>query len=326
MNSKKKCLVIYRTNMSFVKNDIKILQQKYIVKKFQFRNIIDCFKLLREVYITDFSFVWFANIWSVLAIIYSKFFKKKVVVVAGGYDAAFEPQIEYGLMCHFPLKYAAKFSFKHADKILAVSEYTKNELINNVGELNNVELVYNGVDHSEFKCLADKKENVVVTIGAVKKGNLQKKGLKLFVESAKYLPQINFLLIGPYIDDSINELKAIASENVFFIGYVPHEQIVEYLNVAKVYVQASVHESFGVAVAEAMLCKCIPVVANKGALPEVVGNNGVYLYSFMAKELADKINQALNGSTNSEGRKWIMNNYLLEYRSTKLKKSLERIT
>jgi len=63
---------------------------------------------------------------------------------------------------------------------------------------------------------------------------------------------------------------------------------------SKVYVQASLHEGFGCALAEAMLCQCIPVVAKSTALPEVVGDCGFYLTSQSPEELAALISKALS--------------------------------
>jgi glycosyltransferase involved in cell wall biosynthesis len=43
------------------------------------------------------------------------------------------------------------------------------------------------------------------------------------------------------------------------------------------YVQISDTETFGVAIAEAMSCGTHVVVSKRGAIPEVVGNHGVYV-------------------------------------------------
>ena len=57
--------------------------------------------------------------------------------------------------------------------------------------------------------------------------------------------------------------------------------------------QASRHEGFGLAVAEAMLAGCVPVVMNVTAMPEVVGDAGVLIESQRPEEVADGIRRAL---------------------------------
>jgi glycosyltransferase involved in cell wall biosynthesis len=52
-------------------------------------------------------------------------------------------------------------------------------------------------------------------------------------------------------------------------------EVVPLLQRARFYCQLSRREGFGVAVAEAMACKCVPMVSDSGALPEVVRQCGV---------------------------------------------------
>jgi glycosyltransferase involved in cell wall biosynthesis len=60
-----------------------------------------------------------------------------------------------------------------------------------------------------------------------------------------------------------------------------------------VYVQASRHEGFGLAVAEAMLAGDVPVVMNVTAMPEVVGDAGVLIDSQEPAAVADGVRRAL---------------------------------
>jgi len=137
------------------------------------------------------------------------------------------------------------------------------------------------------------KEKIVITIGTVSSETIITKGLKLFVESAKLLPDTKYLLIGPDKDGALNRLKETAPINVEFLGGIYGLNLVELCGRAKVYVQASVHESFGCSLAEAMLCECIPVVSRNGAIPEVVGDTGLYLDELTAEKLAEKVKCAL---------------------------------
>ena len=94
---------------------------------------------------------------------------------------------------------------------------------------------------------------------------------------------------------------------------------------AKVYVQASLHEAFGCSLAEAMLCECIPVVSRNGAIPEVVGDTGVYFDKLDPGEVAKGIIKALSMSSAYEkkARERIINEYPLEKRKILLLNTLE---
>ena len=64
--------------------------------------------------------------------------------------------------------------------------------------------------------------------------------------------------------------------------------------------QASRHEGFGLAVAEAMLAGCVPVVMNVTAMPEVVGDAGVLIESQRPEEVADGVRRALGAGAGRE--------------------------
>jgi glycosyltransferase involved in cell wall biosynthesis len=99
------------------------------------------------------------------------------------------------------------------------------------------------------------------------------------VAAASRLPDVRFVFVGKWHDDAIAELRAIASENVEFTGWLSDEELRDMYRRAAVYVQASRHEGFGLAVAEAMLAGCVPVVMGVTAMPEVVGDAGVLIDS-----------------------------------------------
>jgi len=63
--------------------------------------------------------------------------------------------------------------------------------------------------------------------------DIKRKGLETFVEAAKYLPNLKFVVVGPHYDNSIRKLKSIASGNVKFTGFVPDEELIKYYQKAK---------------------------------------------------------------------------------------------
>src|SRR5680860_1338358 len=78
-----------------------------------------------------------------------------------------------------------------------------------------------------------------------------------------------------------------------FTGWISDEDLEELYRRASVYVQASRHEGFGLAVAEAMLAGCVPVVMNVTAMPEVVDGAGVLISSQEPATVAQGVRDAL---------------------------------
>ena len=63
-------------------------------------------------------------------------------------------------------------------------------------------------------------------------------------------------------------------ESLILTGFVPDEELAALYNAATLYVHASLHEGFGLPVAEAMRCGTAVVAADATSLPEMVGDAG----------------------------------------------------
>ena len=272
---------------------------------------------------TDVNISWFILGYATSAVVISKIFRKKSIVIAGGWDVVNMPEIGYGAMQSSKRIRYTKYALKYADRVLSVSKSTDKEVKQWIS-FSKSEILYHGFDSELFKS-GGKKENLVITVGGVNKQTLIKKGLKTFVETAQYLQNLKFILIGKHQDESIDYLKSIASKNVEFTGYISFDELLQYYKKAKVYVQVSGHESFGCSLAEAMLCECIPVVTNRTAIPEVVGNTGYYVEFNNPKDTAEKIKEALVSNKGRVARERIEKCYSIEKRKRELINSIHRV-
>ena len=314
-----KVAFVYYSFSSFVKNDYEILSKHFDVIKVNYRQIWDVYKIMMAVMRSDVSFTWFAGGHAFIAVLFSKIFRKKSIVIAGGGDVAAVPEIDYGGMRRNKRsRYFAKFVLKHADIILAVSEFTKREVLE-YAKPKNLMVVYNGVDIEKFNP-NEEKEDIALTVGGIDELTIKRKGFETFVKVAKYLPDIKFVLLGKHIDNSIDRLKFIATPNVEFTGFVSDEELFKWYQKAKVYCQLSYYESFGMAPAEGMACGCVPVVADRGALPEVAGDTGFYVPYGDPKATVEAIEKALNSSENlaRKARERIKNLFPIKGRAEKL--------
>ncbi len=329
MNRKIRILFVHHWNQSYVQKDLEILKRHFDVKPIQWTRTRDLKRVLtvvKHIYKTDLVFIWFAGKHAARVVLFSKLFGKKSVVVVGGYEVANVPEIDYGLMISPKSTRMVKFVLKNADRVIAVSEFNKKEIFKYTTP-ENVKLIYNGVVCDKFKQESDKKDSerddLVITVGGISKLYIKRKGIETFVKSANYLPHVRFAVIGGYFDDSIEYLKSIAPQNVEFTGFVSDEELIKWYQKAKVYCQLSLYESFGLSLAEAMSCGCVPVVTNNAALPEVVGDTGFYVPYGDPKATAEAIKKALKSDKGKEARERIKNTFPIEQREKQLVEIVE---
>ncbi|MCU4139984.1 MAG: Glycosyltransferase involved in cell wall bisynthesis [Methanophagales archaeon] len=265
---------------------------------FCFAALFHVLKILKNVLTTDLVYGFFANECTAIAIFFSKIFRKKSVVVTGCRVVLTEPpDVIKQMGISLPLRYilGARFSAKFADLLLAMSKYGEKGVLERVKPKRIIQ-VNLGCDVNKFKPNGP-KENIVITVGYVNRVNVIRKGFKTFVESAKYLPNVKFYLIGKHEDDSINDLKAIATPNVVFTGYLPDDELLLMYQRAKVFCLLSLQEgeAGGGVLGEAMACECIPVLSNRAPpLRETAGDLGFYVPYGDAKATAEAIKKALN--------------------------------
>jgi glycosyltransferase involved in cell wall biosynthesis len=277
---------------TFVKQDFEILSRHFQVDAVPYRSAGDIMHMIGSIRRSDIVFSWFASGHSFAAVMLAKIFRKRSVVVAGGYDVAFEPEINYGqyTLARHKRMYA-DFALNRADAILAVSEFTKEEVLAR-SEPRRVEVVYNGIDTDTFRPMGE-KEDLVLTVASGSNDVIRLKGLDVFVKAAGYHPELKFLVLGLSDADKKTLASCCSSSNVDLRGIVSRKELIGYYQRAKVYCQLSYRESFGVALAEAMACGCAPVVTRRGALSEVVGDTGYYVPYADAKAAAEAITEAL---------------------------------
>lgn len=222
---------------------------------------------------SDVVFAWFASPWLAIA---SVFIPRsvKLVIVAGGYDVADCRELKHGARFHFIRGRLTRFLLKRADVVLPVSEFNSKELLTFVKPQRSV-TVPNAVDIPEFSLLNSAERPArVITVGIMGAFISKCKGHHRFLEVARLLPEYEFILMGRSMDDTAGKLRDKAPPNVRVINYTGRNRMIEYLLSSSVYLQLSYYESFGVSVAEAVVCGCYPVVAGGTALTEITCGMG----------------------------------------------------
>jgi glycosyltransferase involved in cell wall biosynthesis len=287
-------LYVHSRKASFVAIDRAILAERFEVEDlYQPGRVPNPLKVVRGVLRCDLVFGWFASWHTFLPITLAWLMRKPSVLVMGGFDSANMPDIGYGHQRGGVRMYASRWIFRRASRLMTFSHYSRDEIERNTPiPASQVTVLHLGVP-DPFGEEPAPKERMALTVGAVDHGTLIQKGQLPFVRAARELPDVPFVLAGKWLDDAVEELRAAAPPNVEFTGWLSQGDLLARYRRAAVYVQASRHEGFGLAVAEAMLAGCVPVVVNATAMPEVVGDAGVLIDSQQPPEVAEGVRRAL---------------------------------
>lgn len=316
-------LVNYTDPQPFADRDVEILDRHFSVQSFQFNGLRSVPRLSVSVAKCDVTYSWFVMGNATSAVSLSQLMRKKSLVVAGGWDVFYLPEIDYGAMKSKKRRRRTAYALKHANRVLAVSESTKKEVLQWVKR--DVDVVYNAIDTNRF-IPGGEKTNLVITVAGVSNlTRLKKKGLETLLEVAARMPDTQFAIIGGNSPEWDKRLREMAPSNVKIAGRISDDELLSYFQAAKVYAQISYHESFGVSLAEGMACGCIPVVTNRSALPEVVGDTGFYVDYGDVEGIVEATSKALESENGEKCRKRVHERFSLEIREKELLRIIEEV-
>ena len=244
----------------------------------------------------------------------AKVFRKKVVVITGGYDTTYVPVIDWGEMKTWWKRVAQRYALSLVDLVLAFSEYSKSDVLK-YAHPKKIGTLYFGIDTEYFKPAGPKEPLAITVCFQLNSSTLIQKGLRTMIEAARRVPGVQFVLIGEVInDEAMKEARRTAPPNVTFQDkFTFGEELLRFYQRATVYLQVSAHEGFGIANTEAMSCQCIPVVTNTTALPEVVGDAGFFVPFKDVDATAEAVKKALKSlELGVKARRRIIENFTFE--------------
>ena len=288
-------LYVHSRKASFVAIDRAILAERFEVEDlYQPGRVPNPLKVVRGVLRCDLVFGWFASWHTFLPITLAWMMRKPSVLVMGGFDSANMPDIGYGHQRGGLRMHASRWIFRRASRLMTFSHYSRGEIERNTPiPASRVTVVHLGVP-DPFGEEPGTKERMALTVGAV--DHTHARFRRASSPSCRPLASFRtYRSCWPANGSTTRseELRAAAPPNVEFTGWLSQDDLLERYRRAAVYVQASRHEGFGLAVAEAMLAGCVPVVVNATAMPEVVGDAGVLIDSQQPREVAEGVRRAL---------------------------------
>lgn len=218
-------------------------------------------------------YAFFASEHALIPALVFKLLRRRFVLVPAGYDYADLPERRYGLAAR-GRGWLPRLLGRLADVCLPISRQTMWEFLALVpSAAPRTHLGYLAVDPDEWiDPGVDRDPELVVTVGYIDYEAWSRKGIDRFVQAARDDPERRYVLAGRLAPEVDAILDAWAPPNLERPGRLDHEDLRRLFWSAGVYAQLSWHETFGVAMAEAMLCGCVPVMRTSPALHEVAGS------------------------------------------------------
>jgi len=184
-------------------------------------------------------------------------------------------------------------AFEKADKIIAVSNYTKNKIVEGYGiSKDKIEVVHNAIEfNGEKKNKKSKRKKIILFFGRLS----LHKGPDYFIRAAKkvldYKKDVLFVMAGSgellpeMIDLSCN---LGIGDKILFTGRLKEDEVEKIYEIADLYVLPSVSEPFGITVLEAA-SNGIPVIISKNCGVKEILNNCLEVDFWDVDEIANKM-------------------------------------
>lgn len=311
---------------TFVLRDVKLLSDKFEVAfvrnpaQKDLGAALGLPKMLWKTLRSDAVVTWFADA-SKFPVRIAKLFGKKTMVIVGGYDVAKVESIGYGALLDPKKSAKAEWALSRADAVVAVDQGLVDDLAEHFGRDFGAMVIPTGYDASAYHPEGPKEQLVLSVCNAVdRKGRV--KGIDVFAECARKMPDVPFRLIG-VTGSAVDELGTVP-KNLEVLGRMPPEQVIRHYQQAKVYCQLSMREGLPNAVCEAMLCGCIAVGSDVQGVRTAIDGHGFLVPYGDVDATCMTIDKALQ-TEDLGGRQWISSQFPEEKRQLLLQEILERI-
>ncbi len=270
--------------------------------------------------------------------LWGKIFGIPMIIVAAGTESAGYPSISYGNFAKPLYARVTRWTFRMAQHVLLVhrslaaneNHYYPNDGIKQ-GFLNHVpgldipytEIAY-GFDAEKWTPSKHKRPKTFVTVAHINShSRYVLKGIDLIIEMGNRFPDCQFVVIGMKY-----KAPTQVPSNVNLMGFIPHEELPQFLGENQFFLQLSISEGHPNALCEGMLCGCVPIASAVTSMPEIVGDTGFLLEKRDPDALEAIIKQALSADLiqlSQAARSRMVERYPLDLRRQKLLTSIQQI-
>jgi glycosyltransferase involved in cell wall biosynthesis len=196
----------------------------------------------------------------------------------------------YALFRYVYLKFVVKDSIKRAHFIIAISNFTKNEIIRYYKITDQkIKVIHEAVDSTGFlngstsetfekNGVILKRKDFFISVGFLE----PRKNYQLLIKAYSKLPgtinnNLKLVIVGKKEHGYQKTIRAIKrARNVIYLNYVSRKELSWLYKNSLIHIFPSLYEGFGFPSLEAGLFGVPTVGANQSSIPEISGKGGIY--------------------------------------------------
>lgn len=189
---------------------------------------------------------------------------------------------------------------KKADRIIAISENTKKDIVEILAvDPDVIDVVYHGtnVTVSEESSFDELPERYLLFVG----NRYSYKNFERFLEAFSLLTEedkdLSLICTGNQFNQyEMRLIEKLKLHNHVFQTCVPDTVLGELYAKAELFVFPSLYEGFGLPILEAYACHCPVALSNTSCFPEIAGDAAVYFNPYSIEDMTNTIKSVLYDS------------------------------
>ena len=234
------------------------------------------------------------------------------------HDMTYERLPEYFWVMD-PLTTQKRLSVERADKIIAISETTKKDLLKYIDtDESKIEVIYHGIDVQTplvYEEVTQLPQNFLLFVGDRSGYKNFYLLLNTFEKFAKTNPDIHLVLTGggEVVGADVEIINRLKLKSKVHHYNVSDEQLNFLYSKAILFIYPSLHEGFGLPILEAFKAKCPILLSDTECFKEIAQDGASYFSSYSADDLLSKIEQLVSSKSEREKLTKNGNNRLLDF-------------
>lgn len=235
----------------------------------------------------------------------------------------------YGKLRFLFLQHAVKETVRRADRIISISNFTKNEIVDTCHvSPEKIVVIHEAVNRDSFSVDSIGKfqlpseysylstDRFLFSLGHIEPRKNYIRLIEAFtiIKQNPVFSDMKLVIAGKPNVDADKVIKLIEeTPDVIYLNFVSREFLLWLYRNASLFVFPSFYEGFGFPPLEAASMGTVSVVSNISSIPEVCGNSAFYFNPYNVSDIANSITQGLVDQQSLEAKKNLLEQQLQRF-------------